>query len=732
METLSRRPIVMLASLLLVISLAFGVNTVFAAGKLDWGSSGVLVKKDTGMPYGDAAMQLKSDGQGNVFVVWSERTLEHSMFYAQKYNIQGKPTWKQPVQITQYDVMPAYVGYGPNQNSIVLTNDGGIIVVWMDNRNNRQPDIYAQKLNADGSIAWANDGVPVYVGPGYQQVTSIIPDYEGGAEVIWVDQERPGQFMQRIGPNGKTLWQDGGISLDTITGIESKNSFFGGPYGYNAYMFGTQADNHGGFYLTWSDMPPYYGYAFNPTETTDTFSYVQRVDKNGQKMWQQSVAIKQSQPLYGAPQGLITTADGGFVISQLVEDLTKRPKLVKGVYQGPFQPVYQAFAWKISPDGQLLWNGTKPYFTSPKGAYPEGSLSMVPSGNGVIAVLGLQQYPGGNKTYMTSMDESGTVAWQKQIAVNQNYGGPGIVQSDGKDGIFIGSTLPPDKRSANKPYTLIQRFSKDGKPLWCGSGIKFVTSTNGGYNTKFEPDGSGSVFIGWRNEKQPDPSKYVDKRDFIEQQQSDIYLQYIKDDGSGFPDLSADDWSYPFIDGLVKAGAIKGYSDGSFKPNGYITRAEFAKLAVIALGYDKLEWDPGETYFDHYDYNEIGKNWAKDYIFKAIKAGLMKGYYSPRKTVFADRYKPGPLVNMAFRPNARITRAEAAAIIFRAKNMQTAAVTQQFTDVPKSHWAFQYVDGLRTLGIAVGYGDNEFRPMNVISRKEAAKMVFKVMPNIQQ
>ncbi len=732
MKTLLRRPIVILLSLLLVISLMFGATTVFAAGKLDWGNSSILVKKDAGTPYGESALQLKSDDRGNLFVVWTERTFDHTKLYVQRYDAQGQAVWKQPIQVTQNDVSLSYAGYAPNGSSIVLTNDGGLILVWMDNRNNRQPDIFAQKLNADGSVAWADGGIPVYIGPGFQQVTSVITDNEGGAEVIWVDQERPGQFMQRIGSNGKTLWQDSGISLDTITGVESKNTYFGAPGVFNPYVFAAQSDNNGGFYLTWNNTSPYYPYDMLTTETTDTYTFVQRINRNGQKAWQQNISIKQVQPQYGYPQSFVITTDGGLILSQLTEDLSKRPKPVRGMIEGPYQPIYQAFAWKVSPEGKLLWGGTKPFFTTPKGAYPNMPLTVVPSGSGFISIIGLSQYPGGNKTHIISLDASGTIAWHNQTTGYQNYAGPAFARSDGKNGIFTASWLPPSKQSGNKSYMLVQRFGKDGKALWEGNGIKFVANMNGGYGSVLEPDGSGGVFVGWRNEKRVDPSKYDSKREYFDQEQSDLYVQHVKDDGSGWPDVAAGDWSYPFIDGLVKAGAIKGYDDGTFRPNGYITRAEFAKLAVIALDYDKLDVDPGEGTFEQYDFNEIGKNWAKSYILKAIKAGVMKGYYSPRKTVYADRFKPGPIADMAFRPNARITRAEVAAIIFRAKNLQAAAITQQFADVPTNHWAFQYVDGLRKLGIAAGYGDNEFRPMNVISRKEASKMIFNVMPGTQQ
>ncbi|MBU8905935.1 S-layer homology domain-containing protein [Desertibacillus haloalkaliphilus] len=51
----------------------------------------------------------------------------------------------------------------------------------------------------------------------------------------------------------------------------------------------------------------------------------------------------------------------------------------------------------------------------------------------------------------------------------------------------------------------------------------------------------------------------------------------------GFTDVDVDDWYYGSIAALVEKGIVNGYKDGSYNPNGSITRAEMAKVLVEAF-----------------------------------------------------------------------------------------------------------------------------------------------------
>lgn len=128
------------------------------------------------------------------------------------------------------------------------------------------------------------------------------------------------------------------------------------------------------------------------------------------------------------------------------------------------------------------------------------------------------------------------------------------------------------------------------------------------------------------------------------------------------PDFKdADGWYNAAINDVVKAGYMKGYPDGSFKPNQPITRAEFAAILSHVL---KDETAPNP-------FKDTAGHWAKDAIDKAYAQGIIKGY--------GDN---------SFRPDALVSRAEAVAMANRTFRLQKTVVDNPFTDISPDHWAY--------------------------------------------
>ncbi|KKX53793.1 S-layer homology domain-containing protein [Brevibacillus borstelensis] len=86
---------------------------------------------------------------------------------------------------------------------------------------------------------------------------------------------------------------------------------------------------------------------------------------------------------------------------------------------------------------------------------------------------------------------------------------------------------------------------------------------------------------------------------------------------------------------LNYAGVLKGYTDGTFKPEKEVTRAEFAKIAVLAMGYtdEQARLMQGKTAFKDLP----ADHWATGYINLAVSQGIIKGYpdgtFKPNNTV---------------------------------------------------------------------------------------------------
>ena len=143
-----------------------------------------------------------------------------------------------------------------------------------------------------------------------------------------------------------------------------------------------------------------------------------------------------------------------------------------------------------------------------------------------------------------------------------------------------------------------------------------------------------------------------------------------------------------------------GYPNGTFQPEGNITRAEMAAAMSRALG---LGWSVDQPSF----FDVTPEYWSAGHIALMRREGFMLG--DPAGT---------------FRPDAPITRAEAAAVFLRIAGMSPLLnpTSSSFRDVQPMHWAAGYIEAARQAGLLAGYPDNTFRPAELLSRAEFATL----------
>ena len=98
-----------------------------------------------------------------------------------------------------------------------------------------------------------------------------------------------------------------------------------------------------------------------------------------------------------------------------------------------------------------------------------------------------------------------------------------------------------------------------------------------------------------------------------------------------FSDVAADRWSAPFIGYCVNMGILAGDGNGHFFPEGKLTGAAFAKMLLVALGYDASI----EKY--------VGNDWMINVAADAIEAGI-----SPSGVVLSDELSRQDAAQMAF------------------------------------------------------------------------------------
>ena len=109
-----------------------------------------------------------------------------------------------------------------------------------------------------------------------------------------------------------------------------------------------------------------------------------------------------------------------------------------------------------------------------------------------------------------------------------------------------------------------------------------------------------------------------------------------------FSDLDEESYSTEYIMEFTERGLIFGYSDGTFRPNNSITRAEFLTLINRTFGYKEAD----NSLIAFTDISE--SDWYYNDLTIAIHMGYIKGY-----------------VDKSFRPNRSITRQEAALVMNR-------------------------------------------------------------------
>ncbi|MDB9312160.1 S-layer homology domain-containing protein [Spirulina sp. CS-785/01] len=247
---------------------------------------------------------------------------------------------------------------------------------------------------------------------------------------------------------------------------------------------------------------------------------------------------------------------------------------------------------------------------------------------------------------------------------------------------------------------------------------------------------------------------------------------------SQFPDIQGH-WATDFIDELVKRGLIRGFPDGTFKPDHPLTRAEYAVLVSHTfdlprqLGTQRVFRDVSDGF------------WAAEVIRKAADMGFIAGYgdgtFRPQENIsrgqvlvslvnglgltggsmaglqlFRDRAQIPSYATTAIaiatekqlvvnhphlnqlQPLQDTTRAEITAFLYqalvatgKARPLPSAYIVDPspvlptFTDI-QNHWAKEFIIRLAHADLVSGFGNGTFQPDAPINRAQYAALLVKV------
>ncbi|MCC5909962.1 MAG: S-layer homology domain-containing protein [Clostridiaceae bacterium] len=163
-------------------------------------------------------------------------------------------------------------------------------------------------------------------------------------------------------------------------------------------------------------------------------------------------------------------------------------------------------------------------------------------------------------------------------------------------------------------------------------------------------------------------------------------------------------------------GIINGYPDNTFRPQNEISREEFIKILVEALG-EEIKTSLLEGTFS----DVKAEDWSYKYIETAVREEI----------IIPEDY------GTTLQPKKPITRLEIAMMVIRALELDAVgkledAATVFADDESIPLWSKPYIQLASDEGIIQGYRvDNgfEFRPQNTATRAEAAIMIYRFLHN---
>jgi hypothetical protein len=382
--------------------------------------------------------------------VWQDQRNGNWDIYIQKVDVNGDVEWAANGV--------AVCSNAHNQQfyqQAVTDGSGGAIIAWSDRRSGNL-DVYAQRIGSTGAVLWAEGGVPVCTHAADDWYPEIVPDGSGGALVAWQNgQGSEGKvYVQRLSPDGGGLWGGEGVAVCNTTGQNLPR---------------VSPDGAGGAVVVWIDGP-----------AGDNDIYAQRVDAGGNRLW--------------GPHGVVVCS-----LCEVWSFVQVEPDGEGGVilawhdFRSGNNDIY---AQRMDGSGYLLW--------TPGGV----SLCSLPEDQWIPQIYA-DGYGGGFFTwvdlrggepdiYAQRVDASGAVQWAEGglsvCSADSQQINPRIL-SDTEGGVIIAWQ---DRRSGDYDV-YAQRLDPAGAALWQQNGVAVCVASGEQRLPEIAPDGAGGALIAWEN-----------------------------------------------------------------------------------------------------------------------------------------------------------------------------------------------------------------------------------------
>jgi hypothetical protein len=391
----------------------FYVQKISPEGEALWAEKGVLI----GSAYKECdsfhELHIVSDSSGGAFITWGgypsepdwrlapgQRQIEY-LTHVTKVDSEGSVTWQREVRGVDhmisdgaggviiatdysYDEGTLFIikidsdgnfpwaeegvsirceGYTDHTLGLVSDGNGGAIIIWQERKGEpgeRVSQIFAQKIDIEGSLPWGQNGILLYTTPEgvFSEEPKVISDGSGGAIAVWmqvpegrIEEGSPKALLndiyaQRVDTGGNVLWTPNGVPL---------NAYEGGGFPHNLLVVSDDAG--GAIIFLWGGC-------------------AQKIGAGGNTEWQPGGMEVITSSL---PSNAIRDGSGGVIVTfghkesgskKSVLYVQKIDATGVTVWPGTGIPVTEQGTHDIAYDGQggaiIAWGSGKSMFSSEK------------------------------------------------------------------------------------------------------------------------------------------------------------------------------------------------------------------------------------------------------------------------------------------------------------------------------------------------------------------------------
>jgi predicted lipoprotein with Yx(FWY)xxD motif len=421
-----------------------------SAGYVQWGSDGVRVCAAEGVRLGAG---IVSDSVGGAIVTWADNRSGNDAIYAQRVSALGGFEW------TSDGVLVSRPTHRLGDYEIIADGFAGAIVTWAD-YGNGFGDIYAQWVNASGSVQWTAGGVAVCTEKENQSFPQIASDGGGGAIVIWTDRRIWSNYdiyAQRMSASGEALWTFNGVPICASAG--------------NQGMARLVSDGAGGAIVTWVD---------SRGGNLESDIYAQRVNASGEIQWAlDGVPLCTAVELQNYPW-IACDGAGGAIVAW--ED-----------FRSGLSDIY---AQRVNASGEIQWtlDGAPICVAANYQSGPQ--IVSDGAGGAIVAWQDSRNGTQNDNIYAQRVNGSGSVQWTADgvplCAATGNQRNHQIT-SDGAGGAVV--TWGDERIGDTDIYA--QRVDASGAVLWTPNGVSLCTYRGEQRFPEIATDGTGGAIVAW-------------------------------------------------------------------------------------------------------------------------------------------------------------------------------------------------------------------------------------------